>query len=899
MAKFATAYIELRPDLSNFGTGLAKEIEGRLGGADVNEAVDRSFRPKFSGVGESLAKAIRSQTGPELERAAARAVQALDSVPKRKVSEIDVDIRQARAEIATVRADLADLGRQKATPEVKADTAEARLHLDEIQARLLRLKAERAEVTVDVDRSKIDALQSVGSSIGQALHGIAISLGGLLGIGGALTGLGQAAAAAAPLVVALAVGVGVLVASFGAAVAGAGALGIALAGALGPAAIVAFTALAKIAQVIKAIHTDSTKSAASTDAVAAAQDQLASSTDAVASAQANLKDQTVAAYRAWADSIEAVKDDLLAVQDAKLGIADASLSLREAKQALKEFKAEAPGLSGVFKKFTDVNVDMSGLKAALDAARKAGGNKLSTDDELKLERLILNVRRAKLGEKEATDRLHDANVKLQRDRQDEANYLAHGINAYPGYTSAVRGLAQANRSLAAAQRASATATAAQAGALAKLSPIQQRLATTFKLVSTGFNKALAPAMDALFSGLNRGLRIFLGVLSDPKIARALQEVGAAMGSVLVSMAKFFASKGARESFVALSRGAAQLIRVLGNKAFPAFFKILTAIAVASMPQLLKLANSIADTLDRWATWIDKHPKEFRDHLKKLIDTTFKWLAVLVEVGGFLLKLGGFFNGVGATIGRAFQGGKQAVSDFFANFGIHNDTLKALGDAFGALGKAAEYLWQKALPPLKGILSSVGQAFNGLVELVSGIVQGDWKKAWTGAKDIVVGALRNALNFIRLMLSPFSDIGKKLGKAFTSAFRTAVNAVKTVIRGIRDFFVSIISWVIDKVNELNVKIPKKVLGVPVPFVGGHHVGIHIDNPFADQSKPNLNPKHLPTLTKSPRGLRAATSSDQQPTIVKQFGDIVLPAPPAAAVPDARAAAVLFAREIQKR
>lgn len=886
MAKFGTAYVEIKPDLSAFGAGLGKEIEARLGEIDVSQDVDRKLRPRFGGLGRSLSEALGQGLGPEFEKAVTQATDAVKNVPRRSTSEIDLNIRQALAQAAELRATLADLNRQKATPEVKAKTEQAKLALDEIQVRLARLRAEKAEVKVDVDRSFFSRLGGVSSSIGDALRGIAVSAGGLFGIGGALTGLADAAAAALPIVAALAVGIGVLVASFGAAVAGAGALGIALAGALGPAALVAFAALTKIALIVKAIHDDSKNSASTLQAVANAQDQVKSATENVAASQDNLRQQTTAAYQAWQDSIEAVKDDLLAVQDAQLGIADAQLSLKEATLALKEFKAQAPGLDSLFKKFTNVDVDLSGLNKALDAARKASGGKLSQDDTLKLERLILNVRRAKLGEKQATDRLHDANVNLARDRQTEVRYLQQGIRAYPGYTAAVRGAAQAQRSLAAAERASATAATARAGAIAKLTPVEQKLAATFKLISGAFNRAFSPALDALFAGVNRGLRTFVRILADPRIVRALSGIGAAMGGAFAGFARLLATKQMRDAFVVLARGAANLIRVVGGKAFPAFFKILTAIARAAMPQLVGLFGSLADTLDRWAKWIDKHPEEFRKRIVDLVGTFKQWLDSIIAVGGFLLDLGGTLKGLGDAMGRAFRDSKQAISSLFADpgdalaraLGLTDGAARNLRGTFSILGSVMRAVVSSTVPVFTAAFDAIRTALRGFVEVVAGIIQGDFKGAWHGVVDVVKGALKLALTALKFFTAPFRAAGKLLGVNFTDALRGALNVVKSVA-------ISIVNFVIGLVNKISFKVP----GI-IPGVGGHHVGIHIDPiDTAPKKKPNLNPQGLPTLTKTP--VRAKASSVEGRTV--NIGAVNLSAP-AAAVPDPQSAGLRFVR-----
>lgn len=918
MAKFATAYITLEPDLSAFGAGLGKEIEARLSGVtdNVTRDIDRDLRPKFAGLGKSLAEAVGSN--PNLEHAVRQAVSALDDV-KVKPKDVDLNIRKAQAEAAALRATLADLGRQVATPEVKAQTAEAKAKLDEIKVKLAHLSAQKAEIKVDVDRGALNAVRGVADNFGTAFQGLAVSIGGLLGIGGAITGFGQAAAAALPLVAALAVGIGILVASFGAAVAGAGALAIALAGVLGPAAAVAFAVVAKIATIIKAIHSDSQGAAAAVSGVANAQDQVKSATEGLAAAQDNLRQQGVAAAQAMSDAFENVKDDVLAVQDAELGIADSQLALKEARLELEKFKKTVPDLEGAFKKFTDVDVDISGLRGTL---RKLGKQGLSEEDQVKLERLILNVRRAKLGEKHATDQLHDSNVKLARDRQTEAKYVKQGIAAYPGYASAVRGVASAERSLASARRAATDAATKEAGAVGKLSPLEQRLAGTFKLVSGAFNKAFGPAVDAVFRGLNRSLGIFVDLLGDRKIRRALRLVGQAIGDSFVVLAKTLSSPAMRRAFITLTNGAARLVKLLGTRVFKDVLTILVNIAVDALPALVGLFSDLADTLDRWAKWIKKNPKELRRHIVDLVNTFLGWLGVIIDIGGFLVDLGGKLKSLGDTIGGVFRGLKDDVSSLIGDTGKLSDNVSNLNtknlppltqeptkkshdflgfdakdlDAFNAAFGRLALATRRILDPLKtafaDVFGGMADIFRGFVQTIAGLISGKWAEAWRGLKSIVVGTLRGVLGILELMVAPFRTLGKRLGEVFGGAFRKAISGLKAFAKSVLSAVIDIVRKGIKFINDLTpgaIKVHGHTIvpgipDIPVP-----------DNPF--NKKPKLNTGHLPTLTKNPPKIRASASSAGGGQTIEHV-DINVTTP-AGATPDGRFMAAQAARELARR
>jgi TM2 domain-containing membrane protein YozV len=646
---------------------------------------------------------------------------------------LQVKADAAEAKITQLRERLDRLSKQEATPSVKLRTARTLAELEAVEHKLDQL--DRKDVNIGIGGAFASALQGVSG----AASGLLSSLPGL---GGAIGAVGAESAAAAPLLIALVVAVSALAASLGAAIAGLGALAVALAGAFGPVIAVAIGVVARLVSVFKALSQQHKTTATSANQVASSHEQVAAATQAVASAQDNLKQQTTAAYQAWQDSIEAVKDDLRDVAHAQLGIQDAALSLREAQQALKDFRAQAgaggSGLDELFRKATDVS-----FKGNVgDLIRRGTSGKLSADDELQLERLILNVKQAKLGEKDATDALHDSSVKLGRDRQTEAQFARQGINAYPGYRSAVQGLASAQRQLAAAQRSSATAAVAQQGALAKLSPIERTLAGTIQNFRRLLERAFGPAIQAVLVGINQALIIFGRTLTDPRIRRALTDIGVAIGDAFVQFARVLSTPAMRTAFVQLAEGGARLVRVLSSRVFTDLLIILTRIAVAALPLLLQFVDSIANKLDKWERGT-RNAKQLREHITHMIDSLRRWIDLVVGAIGVFITIAGKLKRIGDLIVEAFTHPRRVIQGFISWVG------DAIGNYIGHIGDLGRRWGRAFANGFHAAVAFVGQVATGVANAVIGVIN-----IFIRAIDTLI----NAVNRLPHISTPFGKIG---------------------------------------------------------------------------------------------------------------------------------------------
>lgn len=102
---------------------------------------------------------------------------------------------------------------------------------------------------------------------------------------------------------------------------------------------------------------------------------------------------------------------------------------------------------------------------------------------------------------------------------------------------------------------------------------------------------------------------------------------------------------------------------------------------------------------------------------------------------------------------------------------------------GALG-----VIQAWLGAVTGVIESAKQVFHGFMNVIKGIMTGNWSQVWEGAKNIVIGA---------------------------------VNAIISVFKGMINTITSGINTAVDAINSISVDIPKGV-----PGVGGKHIGFNV-------------------------------------------------------------------------
>jgi phage-related protein len=655
------------------------------------------------------------------------------------------------------------------------------------------------------------------------------------------------------IIVSLIPALGALVASLSAAIAALGGLGTALAAVAGPILVGALAVFQRIGAVLAArqqhqaaLNSTIRKSAAAdadhkqkVDALTSAQDSLTNAlegrkaaqealadaehgaalaikqaNDAAAAAAQNVKDQQVAAYQAMRDAADAAKQSVLDLASAQLGLIDSKLGIEESQLALKKFREDA-GQTGatfddLFKKLTDVHVDPSKIRGALEGISGQGAT--GQDQRIQEERLILNVRKAKLQEKQATQDVRTAEEKLADARKTNEEFLRRGIAAYRPYTDALknaaaanaqvaeterqsarsiegarRGVAQAERAVAAARRTAAAAAAAEKGNLtAANGPLAVYLAMRKKL-----SKAERDFLDAIIAA-GPILRKFAQNISDPvigAITRVVKGFGRFSGLIEASLAglgqtfadnlnglfkDFSTDPKWLEALLAFGAAARDVSASLGGPILRNTLAILRNIALAVMPILVDGLKQFGRTLGgvRKGTDDTKGLNKTFVLLTKSLSAVFRLVGAVIGVlfdfgkvggeqgSGFLDSLTAGLRGIGDFI--TSPKGKKAIQGFF------KDTLPFVKSVVSFVGKLALVflqLFQFLAPALKVVFDG----FNFILDVLN-IVLSLLNKIPAPIRSLLgfffpwEAVLARIFGLVGKLLGPFRKLGEIGGKA---------------------------------------------------------------------------------------------------------------------------------------
>lgn len=206
--------------------------------------------------------------------------------------------------------------------------------------------------------------------------------------------------------------------------------------------------------------------------------------------------------------------------------------------------------------------------------------------------------------------------------------------------------------------------------------------------------------------------------------------------------------------------------------------------------------------------------------------TGSWIPLLISGIAAALVAIVSFTGNGddliAGLKKTFEGFSEFFSGVFSGdmeqavAGL-NKIIEGLKDTWNTIIKSIQDAWKafidwvkKKNPDLayeleqigetvKGVYDGVKKVLKGLVDFISGVFTGDWKKAWDGVKEIFAGVWNGIVSLLE-------------------------GAANLIVRGV--------NWLISQLNKISFSIPDWV-----PAVGGKSFGINI---------PQLSEVTLPRL-----------------------------------------------------
>lgn len=844
---------------------------------------------------------LRNQT-PEIEIKLKidrlRAEMGLLEAELTKIGDLDIeaDLKTARIEgqMAQIAGEIALLDAQRVEIEMNVDRdGRARSVLGSIAQKF-------SQVT--------SALESGGSAAGQAgglFSRLTVNLGSF---GARLSPLvGAILAVVVTIGGSLVVALTALASAAAFAAAAIGALATALVAAAGPAVMVAIAAFTRLAAVFKAVQAsekaeqaESKKTAegmraaaqaaeerrnaglrvadalrnittaergvqqaeeSAADAIANANMQVADSARALEDANRQVADATEEAYKDMKQAIEDVEEAMLSLEGAQLGIEDADLETRKAVLALKELRGElgatGKGMESAFEKFTDVDFDFKDLKSALAQAGVGGpAAQLSEADSIKLEEAILRVRKAKLGEKQATNTLENAENTLTEARKKQNEYAKEGISAYEPLTAAIRSqqdatrtlaraTAQANElnqqgvknapavvaayeSLAAARRnynealrqqrvvRERTATTPQADEAKRqrdeLTDPEKSLADTIAKAKDALKGFFTPITDQIISAIDRAIKKAPALLLP--LHGSFMSIGEAFAAGIDTGMSVLTDPANADAIATIVDGSAQLAKIFSTDIFKSFLQVFLDVAEAAMPHLIELTKSLA-------TYMRNFAKSTSDK-QSLIKFLFDAMEALKSIGAFVISASKLFIAFfvntrvhGVNLIDMFTGllnkitaflesprGKKEISQFM-------EDVIPLAVAFGrVLGQAFILLFrviQAIAPALTGILNIVADVIaviNVLVTALMPVLQVGFQIAALFYGGLV-GGIRAFIFILGFLASIFPATFRALGQVVIAT----VALIAGIFRGLLD----ILTWPFKQLINLLDGLVAEILG----------------------------------------------------------------------------------------
>lgn len=221
--------------------------------------------------------------------------------------------------------------------------------------------------------------------------------------------------------------------------------------------------------------------------------------------------------------------------------------------------------------------------------------------------------------------------------------------------------------------------------------------------------------------------------------------------------------------------------------------------------------------------------------------------------------------VGAAYGvwiAWIKGAIQTVKQF-----LKTEEWKSWERAAVKAAKVVSEIFQRyLLPIIKTVFESIirilrdfGTIIKGVIRVISGVINGEWGKAWQGVKDIFRGGVDGIFAIVKGITKPLRTVAAAIGGGISDAFAAAWKGIKSV-------FVSGANTVIDVVNAI-ISAINFIPGVPnIDTIG------HVGASGKPKSGEDVNGKSLGRARGGPIDM-GAPSGDTVPAMLEK-GEYVL-------------------------
>lgn len=207
---------------------------------------------------------------------------------------------------------------------------------------------------------------------------------------------------------------------------------------------------------------------------------------------------------------------------------------------------------------------------------------------------------------------------------------------------------------------------------------------------------------------------------------------------------------------------------------------------------------------------------------------------------------GNVRSVARSVGRFVKQIGDVFRDVFGSgSGISGDVrrvVRVVGQFLAHISSVASAVVRRILPSIGDAFRGVATIVRGVVRVVSGILSGDFGKAWDGAKDIVSGAIKAVRSIIggaagglkAAITKAFGGVFSYLGTLPGKFLNAGANAGKALLRGIAGAFSSVGGFAAD--------IGRSIAN-----------WINANTPFGDRIKVGPVSVRLPSLRRGGKGV----------------------------------------------
>ncbi|WP_329168297.1 hypothetical protein OG709_29875 [Streptomyces sp. NBC_01267] len=646
---------------------------------------------------------------------------------------IDADTDPARAQIQSLRAQLAALSDARVGIDIDAATALAKI--DEIKVKLETLAARSPHIDVRVDAAAASAQLA-------ALHALADrgdtfnirAVADTAGASSALMALGIQAAALVliPAVPAALVGLGSIAAMATAAGAGLGALALA-----GIPAIKGVTEALAAKSAAEKDATTATSNGAKTMVQAQQRAiQMASAQQSLAAAHRNAARSIASSNQAVADAERSLaqasqraadqrRTSAESVERAERSLSDAQRSAKQAEEALTQARADAAQqLKDLNDQLTDGALDQRDATLRVQEAQADLAKTLADPRSSRLQ-----IERAQLAADQAVQNAKEQKQSYADLQKSAAAQQKAGISGNAAVKSAAQGVADAQRNVA-------DQTKAVADAQREAARAQADAAQTVADAQRGVTKAVQAAADAQVSAADsiasaeRGVQSarLSGIDTSTKAVTKTDELRKALAKLTPEQRDLYDSiagpTGLKQAFTDWSKS-------LQPQTLPLFVRGVNA-AKGSLPGLTPLVAAAADAIGSLFDKASANLKQpFWKSFKKDIDGSAKPAIV----------------GIGTAFGNVLKGVAGMIDAFLPHMdGIVKESDKVTG-RFARWGSSL-----KGSPAFEKFLAYVKSTAPGLASFLGKVLSSalDLSKAispLSGAMFTVLAPLFDAISWV--------------------------------------------------------------------------------------------------------------------------------------------------------